>query len=94
MKYIVETVKDNGSGRIRARVELDKERHKNILETESSETRNKVFGAFINFDLFPTKFKEIEFTAQSREESLLEVQQVKENTQQTIETAPETQATQ
>jgi hypothetical protein len=93
MKYNIETVKDEKSGRIRVRVELDK-KHKNIWESEGDETRNKVFGAFLNFETFPIKFQEMDIVARSREETLTEEQKVKENEQQTTETAPEMQITQ
>ena len=82
------------SGRIRMRVELDRQKHKNIWETEGDETRNKVFGAFLNLESFPLKFQEIDITARSREESIIEEQKIKEDVQQATETIPETQTTQ
>ena len=93
MKYLVETVRDEKSGRIRVRVELDK-KYKNIWETESAETRNKVFGAFLNFETFPIKFQEMDIVARSREETLAEEQKAKESMQQATETTPEMQITQ
>jgi hypothetical protein len=93
MKYNLESVKDEKSGRIRVRIELDK-KHKSIWETEGEETRNKVFGAFLNFETFPIKFQEMDIVARSREETLAEEQKAKESMQQATETTPEMQITQ
>jgi hypothetical protein len=94
MKYNVESVRDEKSGRIRIRVELDRQKHKNIWETEGDETKNKIFGAFLNLESFPLKFQEIDITARSKEESIIEEQKAKENVQRTTETAPEMQTVQ
>jgi len=71
MKYVIEIVKDNKNGKTRARVELDKQRHRDIwLSEKDSKARNSKFGAFIDFELFPQKFKEIDSNARTINEAL------------------------
>jgi hypothetical protein len=71
MKYSIESVKDNNNGKIRIRVELDKKRHRDIwLSEKDAKARNSTFGAFIDIELFPEKFRDMDRNARARDEAL------------------------
>ena len=71
MKYVIETVKDGENGKTRARVELDKKKHRDIwLSEKDAKARNSTFGAFIDFEMFPQKFRDIDSNARARDEAL------------------------